>query len=92
MLFKDDRRRSDEWWTSKMREAKRNGLEACRVGAGRRKRGGSLWRPKLIAHWLTEKVNRTGFSARSIAAALKRVPGCESIAKEYLEEVEGPLQ
>lgn len=67
-----------------MREAKRYGLVACRVGQGKMGPGGSLWRPDRVGGWLVDRhaAGREGMSSGAVRAALKKIPGCEDIAEE----------
>ncbi len=76
---------NDRWWKKQMRDAKRNGLEKCRVGEGKKGRRGSLWRPDLIAAWLVDRhaKARKGLNPGAARWALKKFPGCEDAA-EYL--------
>lgn len=75
---------NEKWWKEKMADAERYGLLDCRVGAGKKGPGGSLWRPHLIAAWLVDRQakNREGLSPSAARAALKKLPGCEEIADE----------
>ncbi len=74
---------NDRWWKKQMRDAKRNGLERCRVGEGKRGRGGSLWRPDLIAGWLVDRqtCGRKGLSLGAAQTVLKKFTGCEEAAE-----------
>ena len=82
-VFKDDGA-NDAWWKTMMRDAKRYGLMACRVGQGKTGPGGSLWRPDLVGGWLVDRhaTGREGMSSGAVRAAIKRIPGCEEIADE----------
>lgn len=74
-----------DWWKKMMSNASDNGLNECRVGGGRKGPGGSLWRPDLIAVWLTERVNKKlkgGMSRKSAHVTLKKFSGYEDIAEE----------
>ncbi|GEM_PF-1010386 len=75
---------NDKWWKEKMADAERYGLLDCRVGEGKKGRGGSLWRPHLIAAWLIDRhaKDREGMSPGAARAALKKFQGCEDIADE----------
>ena len=76
---------NEEWWKEKMRDARRNGLLVCRVGEGKKgQRGGSLWRPDLVAAWLLDRhtKGRKGLHADAIRAALKKFRGCEEAAHQ----------
>jgi hypothetical protein len=78
-----DEDKNEEWWRSKTREAKRNGLVTCRVGSGKQgPGGGSQWRPDLIAAWLIDRNDRgrEGLNSSAAAAALRKFPGCADIA------------
>lgn len=79
-----------EWWTKMMRNASDNGLHECRIGCGKRGRGGSLWRPDLIAAWLVERNNRKldGISNNAARAALKKFTGYEEIAEQLFPKDE----
>lgn len=72
-----------DWWTKRMRDAKRNGLIECRVGKGKTGPGGSLWRPDLVAAWLVDRhaKNREGLPSTAVGGILKRFPGCTEIAE-----------
>lgn len=78
---------NDAWWKKEMRGASRNDLAPCRVGAGKKGPGGSLWRPELIAGWLIDRDEKGlgGMSARLAAAALKRFPGGEEVAERFFK-------
>lgn len=74
---------NEKWWKEKMTEAKRNGLVDCRVGEGKKGRGGgSLWRPDMIAGWLVDRHDKgkEGLPADAVRRGLKQFPGCEDIA------------
>ena len=75
---------NDRWWKAMMRDAKRYGLMACRVGQGKTGPGGSLWRPDLVSGWLVDRhaKGHEGMSSGAVRAALKMVAGCEDIAEE----------
>jgi len=84
-VYANDDDANDKWWDTRMADAKRNGLDACRVGAARRgKIGGSLWRPDLVAGWLLGKKDgaRGTISPVGIRNGLKRFPGYEQIADD----------
>ncbi|WP_143084322.1 hypothetical protein [Nitrosospira briensis] len=74
-----------KWWKDKMRDANRNGLAACRVGEGRKGRGGSLWRPDHIAAWLVDRHEKghEGLSSDAAAPALRKFPGCDEAADRF---------
>jgi hypothetical protein len=80
-----DPEKNAEWWDRQMRAAKDiPGLLDCRVGEGKKGRGGSLWRPDLVAVWLEDpgakgKVRLRRDKAR---AALKKFDGYEGVADE----------
>lgn len=80
-IFKDEDR-NDTWWKKKMRAGADNGLEDCRVGAGKKGPGGSMWRPDMIAGWLVDRHDkgRDGMSSSDAATALKKFPGCNETA------------
>lgn len=74
---------NEKWWKEKMADAERYGLLDCRVGEGKKGRGGgSLWRPDLVAAWLMDRLakGREGLSPGAARAALKKFPGCEDVA------------
>jgi len=76
---------NEKWWKEKMADAKRYGLLDCRVGEGKKGRGGgSLWRPAMIAGWLVDRHSRgkDGLRADAVRRGLKQFPGCEAIADE----------
>lgn len=79
-----------EWWTKMMRNASDNGLSECRVGCGKKGRGGSMWRPDLIAAWLVERNDRKfeGIGNNAARAALKKFAGYEEIAEELFPKNE----
>lgn len=85
LVIRGDVAQSDKWWTRKMRDAKQNGLDACRWGGGSKARGQTRWKPGRVAEWLTERADKLGLTNRSIAAALSRIPGAEACAREYRE-------
>lgn len=85
LVIRGDVVQSDRWWARKMRDAKQNGLDACRWGGGSKARGQTLWKPGRVADWLTERADKLGLSNRSIAAALSRIPGAEACARDYRE-------
>lgn len=78
-----DSNKNHEWWTEKMRDAKRYRLADCRVGSGRRGLGGSTWRPDLVAAWLVDRDKKglEGMSAEYARKALEKFPGCSEIAE-----------
>ena len=76
---------NEKWWKEKMADAERYGLLDCRVGGGKKGRGGgSLWRPDLIAGWLVDRhaKGREGLPTDAARAALKRFPGCEEVVDD----------
>ena len=76
---------NDQWWKKMMRNASDTGLKECRVGGGKRGRGGSLWRPDLIAGWLVDRADKKlggNMSKNSARAALKKFTGYEETAEE----------
>ena len=79
-----------EWWKKMMRNASDNGLNMCRVGGGKKGRGGSLWRPDQIAGWLVDRHERNfeGVSNNSARAALKKFTGYEETADEMFPKGE----
>lgn len=82
-VFKDEDR-NDTWWKKKMRAGADNGLVDCRVGAGKKGPGGSMWRPDLITGWLMDQngKGKDGMDSVTAGAALKKFPGCNDIANE----------
>ena len=73
-----------KWWKGKMRDAKRYKLDVCRVGAGRPGPQGSLWRPDLVAEWVSNpRSKREGsLSTGRAKTSLKMFPGCDAVADE----------
>ena len=81
----EDADANEKWWKEKMADAERYGLLDCRVGGGKKGRGGgSLWRPDLIAGWLVDRhaKGREGLPTDAARAALKRFPGCEEVVDD----------
>lgn len=72
-----------DWWKKMMREAKRNGLDECRVGRGKTGPGGSLWRPDLVAAWLVDRhaKNLEGLASAAAGGILKHFSGCAEAAE-----------
>ena len=84
-----DQDTNEKWWKEKMAEAERYGLLDCRVGEGKKGRGGgSLWRPDMIAGWLVDRhaKGKEGLSADSVRCGLKKFPGCEDIADRMFRQ------
>ena len=82
---------NEKWWKEKMADAKRYGLLDCRVGEGKKGRGGgSLWRPAMIAGWLVDRHTngKDGLPAAAVRRGLKQFPGCEDIADEMFPQDE----
>lgn len=82
---------NEKWWKEKMADAKRYGLLECRVGEGKKgKGGGSLWRPDMIAGWLVDRHSRgkESLPADAVRRGLKQFPGCEAIADEMFPQDE----
>lgn len=81
-----DNDQNDKWWRLKMRAGADNrSLVACRVGEAKKGPGdGTLWRPDLIAGWLVDEYSKGhhGLSQSAAHAALRKFPGCESIADD----------
>jgi hypothetical protein len=76
---------NDRWWLDKMGDAKRYGLLECRVGEGKKGRGGgSLWKPAMIAGWLVDRHanGKEGLPADAVRKGLKKFPGCADIADQ----------
>jgi hypothetical protein len=72
-----------------MAEAKRYGLLECRVGEGKKGRGGgSLWRPNMVAGWLLDRHDKgkEGLPAEAVHRGLKQFPGCEDIADQMFPQ------
>lgn len=72
-----------DWWKKMMRDAKRNGLDVCRVGEGKKGPGGSLWRPDLVAAWLVDRHAKSlqGLASAAVGGMLKHFSGCEDAAE-----------
>ena len=82
---------NEKWWKEKMADAKRYGLLECRVGEGKKGRGGgSLWRPGMIAGWLVDRHDKgkEGLPADAVHRGLKQFPGCEDIADQMFPQDE----
>lgn len=82
---------NEKWWKEKMADAKRYGLLDCRVGEGKKGRGGgSLWRPAMIAGWLVDRhtKGKEGLPVDAVRRGLKQFPGCEAIANEMFPKDE----
>lgn len=82
---------NEKWWKEKMADAKRYGLLECRVGEGKKgKGGGSLWRPDMIAGWLVDRHSRgkESLPADAVRRGLKQFPCCEAIADEMFPQDE----
>ncbi len=80
-----DANKSHQWWRKMMRNASDNErLKECRVGEGRKGRGGgSLWRPDLVAGWLVdrqEKGKEGGMKTQDARKALKKFPAYSDFA------------
>lgn len=75
---------NDKWWRKMMRNASDNGLRECRNGGGKTGRGGSLWRPDLVAGWLVDRHERNfeGMGKNAARAALKKFSEYVDIAEE----------
>ncbi len=76
------------WWSGMTREAKRNGLDKCRVGEGKTGPGGSTWRPDLVAGWLADRhaKNLDGVASAKVGGMLKHFPGCEDVAENMFPD------
>jgi hypothetical protein len=82
---------NDTWWKEKMADAERYGLRECRVGEGKKGRGGgSLWRPDMIAGWLVDRYakGRDGLPVDAARKGLRQFPGCEDIAEQMFPQGE----
>lgn len=75
---------NDKWWRKMMRNASDNGLRECRNGGGKKGRGGSLWRPDLVAGWLVDRHERNfeGMGKNAARATLKKFSEYVDIAEE----------
>lgn len=76
---------NDRWWKEKMADAERYGLLECRVGEGKKGRGGgSLWRPDMIAGWLVDRHanGKEGLPTDAARKGLRQFPDCEDIAEQ----------
>jgi hypothetical protein len=72
---KPDPSENRQWWTSRLRSAKKcEGLLDARVSVGAAKRP-STWNPRLVGAWLIEKRYLT--KALVDAAVKKHFPGCD---------------
>lgn len=89
-VISTDEDANHEWWKKMMRNASDNGLNVCRVGGGKKGRGGSLWRPDQIAGWLVDRHERNfeGMNNNSARAALKKFTGYEETADEMFPKGE----
>ncbi len=88
-----DPNRNAEWWSSRMSDAKKYGLVACRVGAGKRGPGGhTLWQPEAVAAWLFDRVTKglgAGMSKRNVIAALKKFDGgADAVAELFSPDMD----
>lgn len=82
---------NDTWWKEKMADAERYGLRGCRVGGGKKGRGGgSLWRPDMVAGWLVDRhaKGKEGLPVDAARRGLKQFPGCEDIAVQMFPQDE----
>ena len=82
---------NDTWWKGKMAEAERYGLLECRVGRGKKGRGGgSLWRPDMVAGWLVDRhtKEKQGLSVDAARSGLKQFPGCDDISEQMFPQDE----
>ena len=79
--MRTDPKKSDAWWTNKMRDAKRNGLLKCRAPRGSGPQT-SDWHPEAVAAWLTEKRRGVRYMECERAASLLRqhFPECADAA------------
>ena len=82
---------NEKWWKKMMRNASDNGLKECRVGGGKKGRGGSMWRPDLIAVWLVDRTDKKlegNMSKNAARASLKKIAGYEETAEDLFPKDE----
>lgn len=87
-----DEDQNNAWWSGKMRNAKRCGLDSARVGEGKKGPGpnGTLWRPDLVAVWLTthDRKRNSWMNPSRARNALLKFAGCEELADQLFPEME----
>ncbi len=85
VVINSDEDANCEWWKKMMRNASDTGLKECRVGGGKKGRGGSLWRADLVAGWVVDRHERNfeGMSKNAVRVVLKKFSGYEGTAEEF---------